>query len=90
MLLESDAKEFVDNINVDSMDGNGSLLRLQILSLLECEWEVRVMHVPTVLNRAADRLAKEGLNSSAMLDMVPHFVREIVDAEHLGSQSHPI
>lgn len=75
-IIESDAKEAVDNLNSASSYNTASLLHLQLLPLLNFDWEVQIIHVPREENVMADTLAKKGLQDSSLLNVVPPYLRD--------------
>ena len=86
VILESDARDIVQQILVNSDSHRGSLLIWRIKELMRMNWNVQINWIPRSSNQVVDSLAKKGILSSNFLDVCPMYLRTLVTNELLGSQ----
>ncbi|KAK4281087.1 hypothetical protein QN277_012622 [Acacia crassicarpa] len=67
-IIGSDSQILVNSLRTMVSDGSQSLLALQIRNLMDLSWEVQLNHIFLECKHVADRLAKNGLSTSASFE----------------------
>ncbi|XP_028767839.1 uncharacterized protein LOC114725488 [Neltuma alba] len=87
IIIESDARNIVDLLKNSTINSRGSLLTMQISSLMRLDWSLELKAIPREQNQLADALAKEGLSRSSFFGSYPPNLLDLVASERVGSDS---